>query len=269
MREPIALERLGFKTRQGGVHTARTMMLKELTTLFECVASNARTRSYRSAIRDQNCLAKPSGRSRDLTARHLVELYGLDPANPVHAGLRYFWSRDQAARPQLALLAATARDSLLRSIVPEILALRSGTPVRREWVESLIEDRWPERFSAATRKSVAQNINSSLTQAGHLSGRARKLRRLVEPLPGSVAFALYLGWLQGERGELLLQNRYCMLLATSTDRLLELAALSSARGWLVMRRVDSVIDIDFPALEPLVRAAFACTATHGVQERSS
>lgn len=264
-----ALERLGFMIRQGGVHTARTMMLKELTTLFEYVASDAEKKSYQSAIRDQNCLAKPSGRSRDLTARHLVELYGLDPANPVHAGLRFFWSRDEAARPQLALLAAMARDSLLRSIVPKILSLPSGTHVRREWVESLVEDRWPERFSPATRKSVAQNINSSLTQAGQLSGRARKLRQSVELVPGSVAFALYLGWLQGDRGELLLQNGYCLLLSTSTDRLLELAALSSARGWLVMRRVDSVIDIDFPALEPLVRAVSTCSATPGVQERIS
>jgi hypothetical protein len=206
-------------------------------------------------VRDQNCLAKRSGRTRQLTARHLTELYGLDPANPVCAGLRFFWSRDLVAQPQLAFLSAVARDSLLRDIAPLILAKPVGTLVTREWVEGHIEARWPARFSPATRKSAAQNINSSLTKAGYLQGRSKKFRTQLVPAMGTAAYALYLAWLQGGRGELLLQSPYCTLLDANPDRLLELATHASAKGWMVMRRIDSVIDIDFPALSGIVTKA--------------
>ncbi len=253
------LEHLGFTTRKGGVHASRTIMLDELSSLFEQVPADATPADYQTAICEYNCLGKRSGRTRQLTARHLTELYGLNPANPVCAGLRYLWSRDVASRPQLALLAALARDSLLRDIAPVILAKKLGEAVPREEVEDEIDKRWPERFSPATRKSAAQNINSSLTKAGYLKGRSKKIRCQFEPATASVAFALYLAWLQGGRGELLLQHFYCKFLDVSTDRLLELAAQASSKGWMVMRRVDSVVDIDFPALAGIVSQALAST----------
>lgn len=252
MRDQATLKRLGFMTEQGSTHTARTIMLDELVTLFDWVEPSAPAASYQLAITDQNCLSKRSGRTRLLTARHLTALYGLDPTNPIHAGLRFFWLRDEAARPQLALLAAATRDSLLHDTAPSILATSFGSSVSREWVEEIIETKWPERFSAATRKSVAQNINSSLTKSGHLKGRINKVRTQLEPATGAVAYALYLAWLQDGRGELLLHSPWCKLLDASQERLLQLAAQASAKGWMVMRRVDSVIDIDFPALLPLV-----------------
>ena len=255
MRDQATLESMGFMTRQGGVHVSRTIMLDELNTLFGQVEADAQFTAYQAAVCEHNCLAKRSGRTRRLTARHLAELYGLDPANPVHAGLRYFWSRDEAARSQLALLAAIARDSLLRDTIPVVLAKSPGEPVSREWLEDRIEALWPERFSPATRKSVAQNINSSLTKSGHLKGRVNKVRTQLQPAIGAAAFALYLAWLQGGRGELLLQSSYFRVLDVGSDRLLELAAQASARGWMVMRRVDNVVDVDFPALSPVAASA--------------
>jgi len=252
MRDQATLKRLGFMTQQGSTHTARTLMLSELSTLFDHVPAEADKDAYQAAIRDANCLAKRSGRTRQLTSSHLADLYGLDPVNPIHAGLRYFWSRDEAARPQLALLAAAARDSLLRDLAPAILAKPLGTSITRESVEEAIEQHWPGRFSQATRKSTAQNINSSLVQVGYLLGRIKKVRVHLEPATAAVAYALYLAWLQGGRGELLLQSPWCKLLDASHDRLLELAAQASSKGWMVMRRVDNVIDVDFPALAPLV-----------------
>ena len=259
MRDQATLKRLGFMTQQGSTHTARTIMLDELVTLFDWVGPAAPATRYQLAITDQNCLSKRSGRTRLLTARHLTALYGLDPTNPIHAGLRYFWSRDETAHPQLALLAAATRDSLLHDTAPSILAVPFGSSVSREWVEEAIEAKWPERFSPATRKSVAQNINSSLTKAGHLKGRINKVRTQLLPTTAAVAYALYLAWLQGSRGELLLQSPWCKLLDASQERLLELAAQASAKGWMVMRRVDNVIDIDFPALTQVVTQALQAT----------
>ncbi|WP_372614003.1 hypothetical protein [Halomonas sp.] len=255
MHDQATLKRLGFMTQQGSTHTARTIMLSELTTLFTQVASDAGRDDYQTAIREANCLGKRSGRSRKLTASHLAYLYGLDPANPIHTGLRYFWSRDEAARPQLALLAAAARDSLLCELAPAILAKPLGTSITRESVEETIDQRWPGRFSTLTRESIAQRVNSSLVQVGYLQGPIKRIRVQLQPATGAVAYALYLAWLQGGRGELLLQSPWCKLLDASQDRLLELAAQASAKGWMVMRRVDNVVDIDFPALSGVVTSA--------------
>jgi len=258
------LQKLGFMRHSGGVHTSRTIMLNELSSVLENVPSGSNHDAYIEAIRDRNCLAKRSGRTRDLTARHLTELYGLDSNNPIFAGLRYFWARDVDAHPQLALLAATARDNLLHKVTPLILKSPIDSVVTRESVEKLIQTLWPARFSPATLKSSAQNVNSSLTKSGHLRGRARKIRDKLQPTVAATAFALYLGWLQGERGELLLQTRYCRLLDESTERLLQLASEASARGWMVLRRVDSVVDVAFPTLAPLAQAIMNSDASpHG------
>lgn len=268
MRDQATLKQLGFMTQQGSTHTARTLMLSELSTLFDHVPAEAGKDAYQTAIRDANCLAKRSGRTRQLTASHLADLYGLDPANPIHTGLRYFWSRDEAARPQLALLAASARDSLLRDLAPAILDKPLGMSITRESVEEAIEQHWPGRFSNATRESIAQRVNSSLVQVGYLKGPIKRVRVHLEPATGAVAYALYLAWLQGGRGELLLQSTWCKLLDASHDRLLELAAQASAKGWIVMRRVDNVIDLDFPHLTRVVSQALKSSepATSAQQE---
>lgn len=245
---------LGFMNHQGGAHTSRTVMVNELTLLFDTVPADASWKAHQQAICEQNCLAKQSGRTRKLTARHLTELYALSPTNLIYAGLRFFWRRDSASRAQLALLAATARDPLLREITPRVLDFEPGSRVSREQVEGLIDQCWPGRFSSATLKSTAQNINSSLTKAGYLSGRAKKIRCQFQPEVASVAYALYLGWLRGERGEMLLRNVFARLLDVPQERILDIAAQASARGWMVVRRIDNVIDIDFPELAPVANA---------------
>ena len=250
MHDPERLHELGFARGKTSAHTARTMMLDELMQLFAHVPSDAAREEYVTAIRDRNCLGKRSVRTRGLTARHLTELYGLDPANSIHTGLRYFWERDQEARPLLALLAAIARDTLLRDMLPAILAVAPGTSIHRTQVEAAIEQRWPDRFSPATLKSVAQNLNSSLTQSGHLSGRVRKLRQQATATPGAAAFALYLGWLRGDRGDLLLHTEFCRALDCPRERVLELTRLAAKRGWMQLRHVDTVIEPGFPALTP-------------------
>lgn len=93
----------------------------------------------------------------------------------MHAGLRYFWSRDQAARRQLALLAAATRDSLLHELAPVILAKPLGTSITRKSVEDAIEQRWPCRFSSVTQESIAHRVNSSLVQVGYLQGPIKRI----------------------------------------------------------------------------------------------
>ena len=154
------LERLGFSYERGGVHTARTMMLAELRALLSFVdVADAARADYLEAIQTANCLGKRSGKTRTLTFRHLADLYALDPSLLVFRALRFFWQRDVDGQPLLAALCAYSRDPLLRATAPFVLGFPEGSTVTREAMEEFIDAQEPGRFSKATLKSTAQNIN--------------------------------------------------------------------------------------------------------------
>ena len=241
------LIRFGFSFNRNGVHSSRTMMLEELTSLLSHVKDpDASKEDYLKAIIEDNCLGKRSGKTRILTARHLVDLYALDPKVPIFRTLRYLWDRDKEARPQLALLCAISRDTIFRASVPLVLDTYPGQRVSREKMEELIDSVEPGRFSKATLKSVAQNINSTWTQSGHLTGRKEKIRSSVVPTCGAVAYALFLGYLQGDRGEGFFQNQYVGILECSAARASELAEEASLKGWIALKKIGTVVDIQFP-----------------------
>lgn len=243
------LSRFGFSFERGGAHTARTMMLEELKVLLTYVdRSEADKSDYLQAIDDENCLGKRSGKTRTLTYRHLVDLYSLDPTNILFRALLYFWNRDIDGQPLLALLCTCARDSIFRSTAPFILQFPEGATIPRESLEEFIDARDLGRFSKATLKSTAQNINSTWTQSGHLHGRARKVRSRATPTAGSVSYALFLGYLTGSRGQALFQTEYTKLLDCTFDKAIELAEAASRKGWIVFKRVGDVIEILFPNL---------------------
>jgi hypothetical protein len=96
--------------------------------------------------------------------------------------------------------------------------------------------------------STAQNLASSWTQTGHLSGRVKKFRSRAKATAGSTAYALLLGFLTGERGESLFKTDYARLLDCSFEEAVELAETASRKGWIVFKRVSNVIEVLFPAL---------------------
>ena len=224
-------------------------MLEELQLLLSFVDDpNSKTSSYFQAIEEQNCLGKRSGRTRRLTARHLSELYALDPDITLFRILRFFWNRDIDSQPLLALTCAYARDSILRSSATFIQGYSFGGIVTREALEEFIDNQEPGRFSKATLKSTAQNINSTWTQSGHLQGRVKKIRSQPKATPGSVSYALLLGYMNGIRGESILKTDYARLLDCSFERSIELATEASGKGWIVFKRLGNVIEVLFPNL---------------------
>ena len=243
------LERLGFSYERGGVHTARTMMLAELRALLSYVdVADAARADYLEAIQNANCLGKRSGKTRTLTFRHLADLYALDPSLLVFRALRFFWQRDVDGQPLLAALCAYSRDPLLRATGPFVLGFQEGATVTREAMEEFIDAQEPGRFSKATLKSTAQNINSSWTQAGHLAGRVRKVLARGVATPGTVSLALLLGYVSGLRGESLLKSDFTRMLDCSFEKTIELAEDASRRGWISLKRVGQVVEVLFPNL---------------------
>lgn len=243
------LTKLGFSFEKGGAHCSRTIMLDELTQLFEFVPEiDVTKQEYFKAITEENCLSKRSGKTRILTFRHLVDLYALDPSVVLFRTMRYFWQRDVDARPLIALLLAYARDSVLRSVTKTILCTPEGSVLTRETVEKAIDNIERGRFSEATLKSTAQNINSSFTKSGHLAGKAKKVRTRPAPTAGSVSFALFLGYLCGSRGMEMFETEFTKLLDCSFERMAELAEEASRKGWINCKRIGLVIEIVFPNL---------------------
>lgn len=244
----MLLPDLGFKTTAGGAHSSRTIMLAELGLLLDACPEDAVQADYRQAVVDLNCLAKRSTSTRALTWGHLVDLYGVNPDQLVFRGMRWFWAKDTEGRPLIALSAALARDGLLSSIAPHVWAAPVGSTVSRESVETFMAGKFPDRFSPATLKSVAQNINASLTQAGHLAGRARKRREQARPTAGSVAYALLLGHASGARGPELFQTRFMKAQDAPVGVCIGLAEDAARKGWIEFKRVADVMEVAFPRL---------------------
>lgn len=141
-------------------------MFKELSTLLSHFPEGATRTEYRHEIVDFNALGKPTKKSRELTFAYLTDLYGLEPGLALFRVFRRLWGLDEQARPVLALTMSLARDPLLRQSQNLILAKQPGDLVRREELEELLAKDDPERFSPASLKSFAQNINGSCLWVG-------------------------------------------------------------------------------------------------------
>ena len=243
------MEQYGFSQAHGSVHMARTMMLHELHILLDAVPDTASAHTeYTRAIEEDNCLGKRSYRTRILTRRHLTNLYMLTPNTTLFRALRYFWQRDPEGHPLIAALCVYARDPLFRITVPFVLRLEEGKGFSRESMEEYLEEQYPGRFSKATLVSTAQNLASSWAQTGHLQGRVKKSRSRAHATAGATAYALFLGFLAGERGESLFKTDYAKLLDCSIEIAYELAEAASRKGWIVFKRVGNVVEVLFPSL---------------------
>ncbi len=243
------LTALGFKLEGRGIHTSRTMMLDELSILMSHVTDVAATKEqYLHAVKQDNCLGKRSANNRDYSAKYLTQLYGLDLNIPIFRMLRYFWQRDEKAQPLLALLCCYSRDVLFRKSAGFILNKPLGDAVRRADMESYLHKLMPDHYSERSLKSIAININSSWTQAGLLTGRINKVRTKATASTGAVAYALVLAYLCGIRGELILSSGFAKLLDCTEGQVIDLAETASRRGWIVFKKIGTVVEVQFPAL---------------------
>lgn len=240
------MAKLGLRFGANGPHAARTMMLEDLGILFAHVPAGTTRADYAQAVLTENVLGKPTKKSRELALRHLTTLYGLNTQLPLFRALRRLWSVDAAAQPVLALTAALARDPLLRGTQAFILAKQPGVRVNREDLEQCLAADHQDRFSPASLRSFAQNVNGSWTAAGFLHGHSRKTRSIPIVTPVNVAFCLFLGHLEGLSGQRLFTSSWMKLLSGSPGELEALANSAFHRGLLVFLNAGGVKEVRFP-----------------------
>ena len=249
--EPWAdLVTAGFRFGNRGTHTSRTIMLTELGDALAAVPDAAGRDAYIQAIVEENILGKSTTATRRWTYQRLRELYGLDPRLPLFRVLRRVWPFDEPGRPLLTMLCALARDPLLRSTQPAVLALPPGTELVRAAFLGSLRAAVGERLNEAVLDKVARNAASSWSQSGHLQGRMRKLRQRVTPTPGSLAMALWLGTAERLAGRSLLDCRWTRVLDRTGPELLPLALQAKRLGLIHARTGGGVVEIDASRLDP-------------------
>ena len=247
-----ALERAGFRFGARGTHSARTIMLRDLTELLVAVPSGAAREEYAAAIVEENVLGKPTWVTRNVSRKYLTNLYGLDPGLPLFRVLRRLWEADPAGRPLVALMCTLARDPLLRSTAAHVLSLGDGEELLRAPFSAVIRVAVGARLNDSVVDSVASRAASSWTQSGHLKGHRRKRRRRVATTPGAAAMALWLGELQGLAGLSLLDSDWAAVLDLAGPTMLDLALEARRHGLIHARAAGSVVEIDTRRLDPAV-----------------
>ena len=254
VRVDVAAQALGagFLNEPGGVHTSKTMMLPELRDLLAAAPGPRSLDQYAAAALEGNALRKATAATRTKTFSMMRALYALRGSVPLFAGLRELWSVEAAAQPMLALLAASARDPLLRATADHVLALPVGAATGPVELAREVELSFPHRYSRGVLHHVGQNTGASWVQAGLLTGRATKHRtRALVTMP-AVAYALYLGHLEGLGGQALLNSFWVRLLDTSQATVISHAESASRAGWLDYASLGGMMEIQFRHLDELV-----------------
>ena len=197
----------GFRDGARGTHTSRTMMLAELEAVLRSDAADCER-----AIIEDNILGKATMSGRVLSLQRLRELYGLDDSSAIYKVLRALWKKDPGSLPQLAILAALARDPLLRATAKPVLGLAAGSELMRDTVKHAVSSVVGPRLNPGTLDKVIRNAASSWSQSGHLEGRTFKRGRRISATPTAAAFAIWLGQKAGFFGDDLLSNCWISIL---------------------------------------------------------
>jgi hypothetical protein len=239
---------LGFSKAGSGGHSARSMMFLEMCALVRALPLAVTEDEFAKAIVEENVLNKPTLSSRKKSLRHLAELYGMDCSKALFRVLWDFGHADMDSLHQLCLVCAYARDPQLRHSFELVRNLRLGELLERAAMEQHLEIGFPGRFSPAMKKSMAQNVLTTWTFGGHLAGKVRKTRQLPEPRPISAAYAMFVGYLTGLRGERLLDSAFAFLVASNRSQLQAALSLASAKGLLSLKQAAGIVEFDFSNL---------------------
>ena len=220
-------------------------MLAELRLLLDACDASASLQAYKLAVVEQNVLLKPTLDARKKSILHLHQLYGLSPDLLIFRVLRELWQQQSESQPLLALLCALARDRLLRATVELVTSTKADEPLSALQFQQAIDAAYPGQLSPKTLASAGRNVISSWEQAGYLRGSKMKRRQPVQPTPVVSAYALFLAYLNGERGAGMFDSPWCRVLDQPTHILRAQAEQASIQGWLEYRFTGQVIEITF------------------------
>jgi hypothetical protein len=227
------------------IHTSRTLMFAELSKVMDHAAQDDR---YLESL-NENITNKRTKSNQEKTLRYLTQLYGFSNQDTAFQCFKYFWQQaDQQDQPVLALLYAIGRDYLLTESISVVLATRIGEKVSIEKLMENLDTQHPNRYSANTSRSVAQNIASSWKQAGYITGKVKNIRTQTTPSYLVVTMALLMSYLNGDRGDFILASKWVKALGIEDAQVRNLAFEASKRELMQYQSSGSVTTITFQNL---------------------
>lgn len=227
---------------------SNTIGLVHLTELLRVAPGDASFTDYVELMVTENVLGRETSAGRARTLRQLREVFSLDDRYLPFRALRDLWNEDKSGQPLMAGLLAFTRDELLRDSYEAVREHRPGESVTARELAKAVALAHPVGISTGTLSKVGRNTGSSWQQIGHLSGKTGKIRARVSARPATVAYALFLGYLSGLRGSLLMETPWTSLLDTTTGHLRQLAMDASRLGYLEFKTAGAVDELGFSHL---------------------
>jgi hypothetical protein len=227
------------------VHVHRTIMSNELEKVMDFGLEGD---EYQKAL-ESNVFEKKSADGVKQTSTFLTRIYSFDSSLPQFRAFKYFWKIcSHSEKPQLAFLYAFLEDYLL---FESLEVVRSHKPGEKAAVEDFKENLvkyYPNKYSKVTSHSIGKNLASSWKQAGFIEGKTKNIRVQPEISYRVAAFAFFLAYLQGARGEFILSNPVVKSLCLRESELRELAIEAAKQDLLQYQFGGNVTSFAFPQL---------------------
>lgn len=228
---------------------SHTIGIPHLVELLRIVPADAAHERYREAVVDDNVLGRPTHTGRQRSFRHLRELYFLDPPRREFSAMRQLWDVDPSAQPLLAGILAFTRDGILRASFQAVQQSPVGAIVTSSDLTKAVTAVYGAHLSEETLGKTGRNTGACWTQTGHLVGRVKKVRQIVQPFPAAVAFAAYLGHLSGNRGVSVLETPWAALLDLPPGAELDALRAAHTQGLIDLLVAGNVVDVSFTLLD--------------------
>lgn len=224
------------------IHTSRTIMFSELSQVMDHGLEGGDF----IEILNSNVSNKLSNRNLLKTNQYLKQLYGFDKEDVLFRCFKQYWALvDNERKSIVALLFALSNDFLLKESIDVVINTKAGEKIAIEKLDDNIEKYHQGKYSVNTRRSAAQNVASSWKQAGYIRGKVKNIRVQPEQDYHTVAFALLLSYLHGDRGEYILLSKWIRALALNTEQLRDLIKEAAKRDLLQYQYGGNVTVISF------------------------
>ncbi|WP_189584869.1 hypothetical protein [Mongoliitalea lutea] len=227
------------------VHVHRTIMFQELEKVMDFGID---LDTYTTAM-EANVFGKKSADGIKQTSNFLSRIYLFDPKVDSFKVFKYFWKiTSEDERPLMVFLFAFTQDHLLFESAEVVAQTPLKEKVTVEAFKENLERYYPNKYSAVTSHSIGKNLASSWKQAGFIEGKTKNIRVQPEISYKVAAFAFFLAFLEGDRGEFILKNPTVKSLCLSETKLRDLAIEAAKQELLQYQYSGSVTSFAFPQL---------------------
>lgn len=224
------------------IHTSRTIMFSELSKVMD---HGIKDGDFIDVLR-LNVVNKLSNSNLRKTNHYLKQLYLFNNDDLSFKCFKKYWQVvNNENKNIITLLYALKNDFLLRDSIDLVVKTNIGEEVIKRNFVTDIEKQYPGRYSENTRKSTTRNIISSWKQAGYIQRNIKNNRIKPDHNLYTVAFAMLMSYLNGDRGEYILSSKFVRTLALNNEELTNFIKEAAVRDLLKYQSGGNVLSISF------------------------